>query len=155
MPVCCSSTGGLEPPRRHLGCAGRGAKQDEPAEDAAIREADEEAGVPPHLVRVLGTSVFDIGYWSYTTVLARSTEFFEPYVGDAESIAMSWVPFADVAGLPLHPGLASGWPALRSRLASSTPSSRETAPPCADRSRTVGLGLQQRQMATGQRNGGR
>jgi 8-oxo-dGTP diphosphatase len=78
-------------------------------------------GVPPELVRVLGNSVFDVGYWSYTTVLAVATEFFEPYLGDAESIALSWVPIADVAGLPLHPGLASGWPALRARLAELDP----------------------------------
>jgi len=65
--------------------------------------------------------VFDSGYWSYTTVLARSTEFFEPFVGDAESIAMSWVPLAEVAGLPLHPGLASSWPELRSRLTKLDP----------------------------------
>ncbi len=106
------------------GVPGGARKQDEPAEFAAIREADEEGGVPPDLVRVLGTSVFDIGYWSYTTVLARSVEFFEPIVGDAESIAIRWVPFEDVAGLPLHPGLASSWPALRSRLVELDPELR-------------------------------
>ena len=99
------------------GVPGGARKDGETAEAAAIRESDEEAGVPPELVRVLGSSVFDVGYWSYTTVLAIATEFFEPYLGDAESIALSWVPLADVAGLPLHPGLASGWPGLRLRLA--------------------------------------
>ena len=103
------------------GVPGGARKQGETAEAAAIRESDEEAGVPPGLVRVLGSSVFDVGYWSYTTVLAVASEFFEPYLGDAESIALSWVPLADVAGLPLHPGLASGWPALRSRLAELDP----------------------------------
>jgi 8-oxo-dGTP diphosphatase len=103
------------------GVPGGARKQDETAEAAAIRESDEEAGVPPELVRVLGSSVFDVGYWSYTTVLAVATEFFEPYLGDAESIALGWVPIADVAGLPLHPGLASGWPALRARLAELDP----------------------------------
>jgi 8-oxo-dGTP pyrophosphatase MutT (NUDIX family) len=98
------------------GVPGGARKPGETAEAAAIRESDEEAGVPPELVRVLGSSVFDVGYWSYTTVMAVATEFFEPYLGDAESIALSWVPIADVAGLPLHPGLASGWPALRARL---------------------------------------
>ncbi len=103
------------------GVPGGARKYDETAEAAAIRESDEEAGVPPELVRVLGTSVFDVGYWSYTTVLAVATEFFEPFLGDAESIALSWVPLADVAGLPLHPGLASTWPALRARLVELDP----------------------------------
>ena len=103
------------------GVPGGARKPGESAEDAAIRESDEEAGVPPELVRVLGSSVLDLGYWSYTTVLAVASELFEPYLGDAESIALSWVPIADVAGLPLHPGLASGWPALRARLAELDP----------------------------------
>jgi hypothetical protein len=34
---------------------------------------------------------------------------------------MSWVPFADVAGLPLHPGLVASWPTLRARLAEFDP----------------------------------
>jgi 8-oxo-dGTP diphosphatase len=99
------------------GVPGGARKQGESAEAAAIRESDEEAGVPPELVQVLGSSVFDVGYWSYTTVLAVANEYFEPFLGDAESIALSWVPLADVAGLPLHPGLATDWLALRLRLA--------------------------------------
>jgi 8-oxo-dGTP pyrophosphatase MutT (NUDIX family) len=98
------------------GVPGGARKQGESAESAAIREADEEAGVPPELVTVLGESVFDVGYWSYTTVLAVAQELFEPLVGDAESIAMEWIPLSRVAELPLHPGLVSSWPALRSRL---------------------------------------
>ncbi len=103
------------------GVPGGARKPAETAEAAALRESDEEAGVPPELVKVLGSSVLDVGYWSYTTVLAVATEYFEPYLGDAESIALSWVPFADVAGLPLHPGLASTWPELRERLAELDP----------------------------------
>ncbi len=103
------------------GVPGGARKPAETAEAAALRESDEEAGVPPELVQVLGSSVLDVGYWSYTTVLAVATELFEPYLGDAESIALSWVPFADVAGLPLHPGLASSWPELRVRLAELDP----------------------------------
>lgn len=98
------------------GLPGGAIKAGETPEDAAIREADEEAGVPPELVTVLGTSVFDLGYWSYTTVLARADEVFAPIIGDAESEALDWVAVDDVAGLPLHPGLAAGWPGLRSRL---------------------------------------
>lgn len=98
------------------GLPGGARKADETPEQAALREADEEAGVPPELVTVLGTSVFDLGYWSYTTVLARSAEVFTPVVGDAESEALRWIPLDDVAGLPLHPGLEADWPGLRSRL---------------------------------------
>lgn len=98
------------------GLPGGARKSHETPEAAALREADEEAGVPPELVTVLGTSLFDLGYWSYTTVLARADELFTPIVGDAESDALNWVPFDDVAALPLHPGFAAGWPELRLRL---------------------------------------
>lgn len=98
------------------GLPGGAIKAGESPEAAAIREADEEAGVPPELVTVLDTSVFDLGYWSYTTVLARAEELFAPVIGDAESEALDWVPFDKVVGLPLHPGFGSGWPELRSRL---------------------------------------
>jgi len=98
------------------GIPGGARKGDETAEQAAIREADEEAGVPPELVEVIGTSVFDLGYWSYTTVLARAREPFEPFVGDAESLELRWTSFTDVPELPLHPGFGSSWPELRPRL---------------------------------------
>jgi len=98
------------------GLPGGARKSHESPEAAAIREADEEAGVPPDLVTVLDTSVFDIGYWSYTTVLARAEALFTPVVGDAESEALGWVAFDDVAALPLHPGFGRTWPDLRSRL---------------------------------------
>lgn len=98
------------------GLPGGAIKAGETPEAAAIREADEEAGVPPELVTVLESSVFDLGYWSYTTVLARADELFAPIIGDAESEALDWVPFDDVAGLPLHPGFGAGWLSLRSRL---------------------------------------
>jgi 8-oxo-dGTP diphosphatase len=98
------------------GLPGGARKVGESPEAAAIREADEEAGVPPELVTVLGTSVFDLGYWSYTTVLARTDELFVPILGDAESDALEWVAFDEVAGLPLHPAFGADWPGLRSRL---------------------------------------
>lgn len=103
------------------GLPGGARKPEESAENAAIREADEEAGVPPDLVRVLGESVRDLGYWSYTTVLARAERVFEPVIGDAESAALRWVAFDDVARLPLHPGFAAAWPSLRARLGELDP----------------------------------
>lgn len=54
--------------------------------------------------------------WSYTTVVAEATEFFEPVIADAESQAPSWVAVDDVAGLALQPGFAAGWPARRGYL---------------------------------------
>lgn len=95
-----------------------GARHDEheSARDGALREAAEEAGVPADRVRVLDESVLDLGYWSYTTVIARAEHLFEPVIGDAESVELRWVPFAEVDTLPLHPGVEAGWPTWRARL---------------------------------------
>ena len=98
------------------GLPGGARKAGESPAQAAIREADEEAGVPPELVTVLEESVLDLGYWSYTTVLARAEQLFTPVVGDAESDELRWVAVDDVAALPLHPGFGGAWPALRLRL---------------------------------------
>jgi hypothetical protein len=65
---------------------------------------------------VLFTSVLDLGFWSYTTVVAAATEPFQPVIGDPESIAVRWIPVAAVETYPLHPGFANSWPELRSRL---------------------------------------
>jgi len=99
------------------GLPGGARKAAETPEQAAIREADEEASVPPEAVEVLGTKIFDVGYWSYTTVLAKASRLFDPVMGDAESTELAWVPFADVGNLPLHPGFADAWPELRATLA--------------------------------------
>src|SRR5690606_34437432 len=99
------------------GLPGGARKQGESAEQAAIREADEEASVPPGAVTVLGTRVLDLGYWTYTTVLARASRLFEPRAGDAESVELRWVGFDQVGGLPLHPGVEASWPLLRTELA--------------------------------------
>ncbi|TXK17744.1 NUDIX domain-containing protein [Homoserinibacter sp. GY 40078] len=95
--------------------------EQESAVAAALREAEEEAGVPAEHVRVLGTSVLDFGFWSYTTVLARATREVVPVIGDAESLELRWVDFAEVGTLSLHPGLADAWPMLRVRLAELDP----------------------------------
>ncbi len=98
------------------GLPGGARKQGEPAVDAALREAAEEATVPAALLRVIHTSVLDLGYWSYTTVVAEAEQSFEPVIADAESAALSWVPVAEVDALPLHPGFAAAWPELRQVL---------------------------------------
>lgn len=98
------------------GIPGGARKLGESAVDAALREADEEAGVPPEDVEVQGEHLFDVGYWSYTTVLGRALRPVEPVIGDAESAELRWVPRGDVAALPLHPGFAASWSLLAPRL---------------------------------------
>lgn len=88
----------------------------ESALEGALREADEEAGVPAELVEVVFESVVDLGFWSYTTVVVRALEVFEPVMGDAESIALEWVAVENVTNYALHPGFAASWPGLRKRL---------------------------------------
>ncbi len=106
----------LEPFRRHLGSAGRRRKQGESAEAGALREAAEEARVPADKLRILHTSVHDLGFWSYTTVIAWALEPFEAVVADHESNELRWVPVDEVEALPLHPGFAAAWPELRTWL---------------------------------------
>ena len=82
----------------------------------AIREAQEEAGVPDGAVRARLESVLDVGVWTYTTLVADVVEPFTPVISDPESLELAWVPIDDVAKLPLHPGFAASWPLLRSLL---------------------------------------
>jgi 8-oxo-dGTP pyrophosphatase MutT (NUDIX family) len=98
------------------GMPGGARHEHESAVDAAVREAAEEAGVPATLLTVRFTSVLDLGYWSYTTVVADAAQRFAPIISDPESIALRWVPVHDVDDLPLHPRFAEAWPLLRDRL---------------------------------------
>jgi 8-oxo-dGTP diphosphatase len=98
------------------GLPGGALHQGEEAVHGALREAREEAAVPPENVRVLFTSVFDIGYWRYTTVAVEVMEPFEPEISDPESLELAWVPVELVGGKELHPGFGAAWPALRKRL---------------------------------------
>ena len=98
------------------GLPGGALHQGEEAVHGALREAREEAAVPPESLRVLFTSVFDVGYWSYTTVAAQVVEPFEPAISDPESLELAWVGIDRVSTKELHPGFAAAWPALRSRL---------------------------------------
>ena len=98
------------------GIPGGARKQGESAPDAALREAAEEASVPPHLLTVLHTHLLDLGFWSYTTVISRASEWFEPAIGDAESTALAWVETHRVDALELHPAFGVAWPALRGYL---------------------------------------
>jgi 8-oxo-dGTP diphosphatase len=84
----------------------------------ALREAYEEAAVPADNVDVLFTSLLDLGYWRYTTVVVLVVEPFDPVISDPESLELRWVPLPEVAGLELHPGFEASWPDLRQRLES-------------------------------------
>lgn len=83
----------------------------------ALREAQEEAGVPDGAMRPIFTSVLDLEVWAYTTVVAAVEVPFDPVISDPESVALEWVPLDEVESLPLHPGFASSWPTLRRLLA--------------------------------------
>jgi 8-oxo-dGTP pyrophosphatase MutT (NUDIX family) len=100
-------TWGLPGGARHLG---------ESALQGALREATEEAGVPHDAVRARFTSVLDLEFWSYSTVVVDVLEQFDARATDPESIELKWVPVAEVDGLPLHPGFGDSWPSLRESL---------------------------------------
>ncbi|MCU1569311.1 MAG: pyrophosphohydrolase [Naasia sp.] len=98
------------------GLPGGARHEDESAVQGAIREAAEEAGVPGGALRLRFASRLDLGVWSYTTVVATVDQAFPPVIGDAESVALRWVPLEEVPALPLHPGLADTWDLLRPLL---------------------------------------
>ncbi|MFC4376001.1 NUDIX domain-containing protein [Nocardia halotolerans] len=86
----------------------------ETAEHAAVREAEEEAGITAEAVRVRAerlTMTAPSG-WTYTTVVA-DTDRPLGTVANGESVELAWVPEGDVTALPLHPGFASAWVGLR------------------------------------------
>ncbi|MFF0458237.1 NUDIX hydrolase [Nocardia africana] len=85
---------------------------------AAVREAQEEAGIDPDAVRVRGsrvTSTADSG-WTYTTVVADVSETLAT-TANRESAELAWVPEEEVQARPLHPGFAAAWPGLRAAAA--------------------------------------
>ncbi|GAA2993620.1 NUDIX domain-containing protein [Microbacterium terrae] len=98
------------------GLPGGARHEGESAGDGALREAAEEAGVPAGAVRRRFTSILDLGYWSYTTLVGDVAEKFEPVIADPESVELSWVPVDAVESYPLHPGFADAWGHLRALL---------------------------------------
>ena len=90
----------------------------ETVEEAAVREAHEEAGLTADLL-VVRTTVITAEvsgthgtHWTYTTVIADVCEQLET-VPNRESAELRWVAEDDVAALPLHPGFAASWQRLR------------------------------------------
>jgi 8-oxo-dGTP diphosphatase len=83
---------------------------------AALREAAEECGVPPGLIRPRGVFTDDHGGWSYATVLASSAEAFYVQSDHSETADIAWVQLAEVTSKSLHPGFAEHWPRLQAVL---------------------------------------
>jgi 8-oxo-dGTP diphosphatase len=90
----------------------------ETPEQAAVREAHEEAGLTAELLTVRTTvitaEVSGAGgsSWSYTTVIADAPQLLET-TPNRESAELRWVGVDEVAELPLHPGFAASWARLR------------------------------------------
>jgi 8-oxo-dGTP pyrophosphatase MutT (NUDIX family) len=96
---------------------GGAADSHEPAATAALREAEEETGVAPEQVAVLGEVVgTDHDDWRYTVVFAEPAAPVRPRAANTESEQVRWVAVDEVAALPLHPGFAESWPAVRAAL---------------------------------------
>ncbi|WP_193596388.1 NUDIX hydrolase [Microbacterium sp. YJN-G] len=98
------------------GLPGGALHEGETALHGALREAQEEAGIPDGAVHARFASVLDLTIWSYTTVIADVVEPFEPVISDPESLALEWVPVDQVDHRALHPGFAAAWPTLRALL---------------------------------------
>lgn len=111
------------------GVPGGAADSHEDAVTAALREADEEAGIRPGDVEVLDVLVSaDHGDWRYDLVIALALASAVPRVSNEESDAVAWVRLDDVAELSLHPGLAEHWPAVRAALAAYAPATWRPGP---------------------------
>ncbi|MDJ1369981.1 NUDIX domain-containing protein [Gulosibacter molinativorax] len=88
----------------------------ETALDAAVREAHEEALVPPDALDPLFSRVVDLGFWSYTTFVVETLRPFEAQITDDESAGLAWVVPKEFRRLKLHPGFAKAWPTLEPLL---------------------------------------
>ena len=86
----------------------------ETPEEAALREAHEEAGLPrEHLQVRFSVITAEVRgprgvHWTYTTVIAEATEKL-PTVLNQESTALSWVALEEVTSRNLHPGFEASW----------------------------------------------
>ena len=95
----------------------------ETVEQAAVREAHEEAGLSKDQLTVRTTVVTAEvsgsggAYWTYTTVIADAPGILRT-TPNRESAELRWVALDEVADLPLHPGFAKSWEQLRTVTAS-------------------------------------
>jgi 8-oxo-dGTP pyrophosphatase MutT (NUDIX family) len=94
------------------GLLGGARMPEESAEQAAGREAWEEAALPSGSYRLTGSYTDEHGGWSYTTVLADAGSLIpvDPARGlSAESADVRWVRRDELHRLALHPGFAASW----------------------------------------------
>jgi 8-oxo-dGTP diphosphatase len=90
----------------------------ETVEQAAVREAHEEAGLTADQltvrISVVTAEVSGTGgaSWTYTTVIADASALLST-VPNRESSELRWVAEDEVVDLPLHPGFAASWQRLR------------------------------------------
>lgn len=98
------------------GIPGGALNRGEDAHTAAMREAFEEAAVPPDALDLLFSRVVDLGFWRYTSLVAETTRTIEARITDEESAGLAWVAPSELDRLKLHPGFGSSWPVLRTQL---------------------------------------
>lgn len=90
--------------------------------EGALREAEEEAGIGVHQVRVRAVLLSaDHGDWRYHLVLGSPVGLVRPAASNHEASAVRWVPVAQVADLDLHPGFAAAWPAVADAVRGLSP----------------------------------
>jgi len=99
------------------GLLGGARAPEETAEQAAAREAWEEASLPASAYTVTGQYVDDHGGWSYVTVFAEADTMLPVSAASAESNEVTWVRADKLAELPLHPGFADTWPSVARLIA--------------------------------------
>lgn len=92
----------------------------ESAEETALRESFEETGLTGENLTILHDEVTFgplpgdetrpelNGDWTYTTVYAFTEAPLETFPNE-ESLALVWVPIAEIADLELHPGFRHSW----------------------------------------------
>jgi 8-oxo-dGTP pyrophosphatase MutT (NUDIX family) len=95
------------------GLLGGARQRAETAEQAAQREAAEEAGLASDAYAVTGRYVDDHGGWSYTTVVGRAVRELVLTGLTGETLEVRWVRADRLAELTLHPGFAATWDAVR------------------------------------------
>ncbi|ANW66310.1 hypothetical protein BCA37_24485 [Mycobacterium sp. djl-10] len=99
------------------GLPGGARNRDETAEQAALRETEEEAGISGDRITVRSKTVTATAPgidWTYSTVVADA-----PYPLRATSNGegtLRWVRIDEVADLHLHPGLAASWDDVRAQM---------------------------------------
>lgn len=99
------------------GIPGGALDEGETALEGALREADEEASLPPDAIDPLFERVVDLGFWSYTTIGVEMLRRVRAAPRDEETAGLAWIAPREVERLRLHPRFAEAWPTLRPLLA--------------------------------------